>query len=104
MKKILLASLLAASLGGCMITAGGTGTPLPAPFPSTGNTTIDAVIAEAQTICGFAPAVGTVSSILDTFVPGTAIVGTIANGICNALNKKAVRRGAVAPVYRGVRI
>jgi hypothetical protein len=100
----LAAGLMAASLGGCMVTAGGSGVPIPAPFPSTGNTTIDAVIAEAQSLCGFAPAVGTVSSIIDTFVPGTALVGTIANGICNALTKKSARRGGAGPTYRGVAI
>lgn len=98
----LAAGLLAASLGGCVITAGSNGAPIPEPFPSTGNTTIDAIIAQAQTICGFAPAVSTVSSIIDTFVPGTAIVGTIANGICSAITKKSARRGAAGPTYRGV--
>jgi hypothetical protein len=61
--------------------------------------------------CGYLPAVDTVTGLLATFVPGSAVLTNIASQvghlICKTITSKGARRGAVAghvPVVRGVAI
>ena len=95
MKKLLMTCLLAFGLGGCA-TTGGT------------NPDISAEIQKAQQIavqvCGFLPAVETVSGILTTFIPGgapaNAIASQVANAICAAVTNKSV--SLTGPMVNGV--
>lgn len=70
--------------------------------------TIAKVQATTQQVCGYLPAVQTVTGILSTFITSTAPVvdtlNAIANGICGAVTKKSLNRSAGPPVYRGVAI
>jgi hypothetical protein len=99
MRNLLIASTLASSLalGGC---ATGTSANIAAE--------IAAVQQTATQICGYLPTVGTVTSILATFVPGAGPINDVAlqvaQAICGAVTVKSARRGAGAPTVRGVAV
>src|SRR5258705_8265851 len=110
----LATALASASLAGC------------ATDPTTGTTTIDvakvtSVEAEVQKnaaiICGFVPTLGTVASVIASFVGGggvATIATQAANAICSAVvpakammvrrpgNRLAMRRGVAHPTVNGV--
>jgi hypothetical protein len=97
--KVLLAPALAGSLflAGC--DTSGTAANIAAE--------ISAVQQTATQICGFLPTVGTVTSIISTFIPGAVPINDealqVAQMICSAVTAKSVRRsGGSAPMVRGV--
>ena len=109
MKKLFLIAALCGTvaLAGCAST----GTK-PVPVVA-GNINIGATISAAEAaavkVCGFLPTEQTITSILATFVPQTAVpisIGNqIANMICNAVAPKASsRRRLSVPSVNGVRI
>lgn len=114
MKKIasVVALIAAVSLAGCgttgLITPGPTSTPI-----SSGNATVDAVVAATVKACGFLPTVQTAASVLSTFVPGASvgvgIANAVAKAICDAVapakasGRRSMRAGA-SPVVNGVPI
>ena len=111
MKKLFFIAALCgtAALAGCAST----GTK-PAPI-TTGKINIDATITAAQSAavkaCGFLPTAETITGILATFVPQTAVpiaIGSqVAGLICNAIapSKASGRRRASAyPIVNGVRV
>lgn len=105
-RKLSLAMGLMGSLAlaGCATPGGGSTT---ISIPSIDPAVIQQVQQTAVQVCGFLPAVETVAGIITSFTGGGIAVGAItaaANGICNAVTAKGVRRGGPAPRYRGVRI
>lgn len=113
MKNLFIVAALCGSvaLAGCASTGV---TPVPGPRPiTTGNINIGATISAAEAAavkaCGFLPTEQTITSILATFVPSTAVpisIGNqIASMICNAVVPKASsRRRLSMPIVNGVRI
>lgn len=107
----ILALVAAVGLAGCGTT--GLVTPTPSSTPiSSGNATVDAVVAATVKACGFLPTVQTAAGVLSTFVPaagvGVGIANAVANAICQAVvPAKAARRSLRAgegPVVNGVPI
>ena len=118
MKRIATVFALAAavSLAGCGTTGlitpsgGGGGTPV-----SSGNATVDQVVAATVKACGFLPTVQTAANVLSTFVPGASvgvgIANAVANAICNAvtpaksaMGRRSLHRGDALIQVNGVPI
>jgi hypothetical protein len=103
MKKVTIAAALAASmlLAGCGTTStvGGVTTTTP---NAELTADIAAVKAAVLTSCGYVVDLATVSSIVGTFVPGAALVGTVATQICAAVTALGVRQGAAQPQVNGI--
>lgn len=108
-KYIAFAFVAALGLGGCA-TNPSTG------LPAIDQTTLNNVEAQIQTAaneaCGFVPAIGTVASVIGTFVGGGAVINLVdqvAGSICKAVvatptvaTASGRRRLASAPVVNGV--
>lgn len=105
MKKILIALVLAGSLAACGTVPGGNG-PAPTPTPIATDATITAIQQAAVKVCGFLPTVQTVADIVTTFTGGgalVALVGNVANAICNAVKPAlGARERAEVPAVNGV--
>ena len=96
MRRLFLAAVAAASLGGCASTAG---TPVDlASF-------IAQVQATTSAVCSFLPTAETVAGIISTGNPIVTTAGAVANAICAAIGPVKVAgrlRRATAPTVAGV--
>jgi hypothetical protein len=92
------ASVLLASCGTTSTVGGVTTTTPNAQFAAD----IAAVKAAVLTGCGFVVDVETVSAIVGTFVPGAALVGTVAQQICAAVTALGAAPGGPEPQVNGI--
>ncbi len=99
--------LLIFATAACLAGCGTTGTITIPPISPTIDPTIAAIVAGAKTACGFAPTAETVAGIIASLGgagAAAATVDTIVNDICGVVSRVSARRGAAAPVFRGVPI
>lgn len=109
MKKIAVLGLLAGSLAlaGCNATTG-SGPKPPVVTETQVSSAINTVQQTAVKVCGYLPAVQTVTGILATFsgsaAPFIEVANVVANGICRAVTSKssALNKGFAPPSYKGI--
>lgn len=96
MRKLFATMVVAAAmgLGGCATTGSLTSTQV--------TDEINLIKSDVKAACGYVVPLADVAAIVNTFLPGASIVGTITTQICSAVTALGVRRGVSLPQVNGV--